>query len=388
MIAQTTTCGYTGSLSILHGGQRPCQSGAFFMPAMGNYLSLVGVETRHTIPERGNRDAATMKAESAPDRPHKGGLSQFSWRPVMANQSIIASAIPESFSFENYTIRAVSKDGEEWFVAEDVCSVLGLTNPSMALKALDDDEYSKFNLGNSGRGNPNVNIINESGLYALILRSRKPEAKRFRKWVTSEVLPAIRKTGAYSLTITKAQQGELATLIAERFPSGKDRPYAWSRFNNHFRLSSYKDLSASRFEEACEYIKQMPEQIPALPRPTVNLLDKDYFAQVRNIANKFIDDWSRVHKGEDVHPTLTIPDDVLAGIVAQQLSRQNFRLYVDYSGHLNVDAIPNKSPYEGLAEAIEDRGNIGLSDETIREIGRACVNALAYRAQSRKGGEK
>ena len=81
MLAQTTTCGYTESLSILHVGQRPCQSGAFFMPAMGNYLSLVGVETRHTIPERGNRDAATMKAESAPDRPHKGGLSQFSWRP-------------------------------------------------------------------------------------------------------------------------------------------------------------------------------------------------------------------------------------------------------------------------------------------------------------------
>jgi len=128
----------------------------------------------------------------------------------------------------------------------------------------------------------------------------------------------------------------------------------------------------------------MPEQMPALPRPSVNLLDKDYFAQVRDIANKFIDDWSRVHKGEDVHPTLTIPDDVLAGIVAQQLSRQNFRLYVDYAGHLNVDAIPNKSPYEGLAQAIADPGNIGLTDEVIEEIGAACVKALAYRAQQRK----
>ena len=185
-------------------------------------------------------------------------------------------------------------------------------------------------------------------------------------------------------TITKEQQGELSTLFAERFPSGKDRPYAWSRFNNHFRLASYKDLPANRFEEACEYIKTMPEQMPALPRPAVNLLDKDYFAQVRDIANKFIDDWSRVHKGEDVHPTLTIPDDVLAGIVAQQLSRQNFRLYVDYSGHLNVDAIPNKSPYEGLAQAIADPGNIGLTDEVIEEICAACVKALAYRAQQRK----
>ena len=387
MLAQTTTCGYTESLSILHGGQRPCQSGAFFMPAMGNYLSLVGVETRHTIPERGNRDAATMKAESAPDRPHKGGLSQFSWRPVMANQSIATSVA--SFSFENFSVRAINRNGEIWFVAADVGGVLGLGNVRSSLALLDDDESAVHSMDirseNGVVQKREVNIINESGLYALILRSRKPEAKRFRKWVTSEVLPAIRKTGTYSLTISKAQQGELATLIAERFPSGKDRPYAWSRFNNHFRLASYKDLPSSRFEEACEYIKQMPEQMAALPRPAVNLLDKDYFAHVRNIANKFIDDWSRVHKGEDVHPTLTIPDDVLAGIVAQQLSRQNFRLYVDYSGHLNVDAIPNKSPYEGLAEAIEDKGNIGLSDETIREIGRACVNALAYRAQIRKG---
>lgn len=185
-------------------------------------------------------------------------------------------------------------------------------------------------------------------------------------------------------TITKEQQGELATLIAERFPSGKDRPYAWSRFNNHFRLASYKDLPSSRFDEACEYIKTMPEQMPALPRPAVNLLDKDYFAKVRDIAIKFADDWERVGKGEDIHPTLTIPDDVLAGIVAQQLSRQNFRLYVDYAGHLHVDAIPNKSPYEGLAEAIADPGNIGLKDEVIEEIGAACVKALAYRAQQSK----
>lgn len=185
-------------------------------------------------------------------------------------------------------------------------------------------------------------------------------------------------------TITKEQQGELSTLIAERFPSGKDRPYAWRRFNNHFRLASYKDLPSSRFDEACEYIKTMPEQMPALPRPAVNLLDKDYFAKVREIAIKFADDWSRVHKGEDVHPTLTIPEDVLAGIVAQQLSKHNFRLCVDYAGSLSVEAVPDKSPYEGLAQAIADPGNIGLTDDVIEEIGAACVKALAYRAQQRK----
>ena len=75
---------------------------------------------------------------------------------------------------------------------------------------------------------------------------------------------------------------------------------------------------------------------------------------------------------------------MLAGIVAQQLSRQNFRLYVDYAGQLHVAPIPNKSPYEELAEAIADQGNIGLPDDTIQKIGEACVKALAYRAQQRK----
>lgn len=148
----------------------------------------------------------------------------------------------------------------------------------------------------------------------------------------------------------------------------------------------------ARTHVAKEFRKWVLDVLDRETKADINLLQPDYFAKVRDIAIKFADDWVRVGKGEDVHPTLTIPDDVLAGIIAQQLSRQNFRLYVDYAGRLMVDAIPNKSPYEGLAEAIEDKGNIGLSDETIREIGRACVNALAYRAQSRKaritGGKK
>ena len=275
-----------------------------------------------------------------------------------------------------------------------MCESLGLVNSRKAIANLRECERCHLKLQRGG----SLNLINESGLYTLILRCdaairEGTDAFKFRVKVTDEILPSLREHGFYAVqnrTISKAQQGELATLIAERFPSGKDRPYAWSRFNNHFRLASYKDLPASRFEEACEYIKTMPEQMPALPRPAVNLLDKDYFAKVRDIAIKFADDWVRVGKGEDVHPTLTIPDEVLAGIIAQQISRQNFRLYVDYAGHLNVDAIPNKSPYEGLAEAIADPGNIGLPDDTIQKIGEACVKALAYRAQSRKkaGGKK
>ncbi|KVN28955.1 hypothetical protein WJ63_11485 [Burkholderia pyrrocinia] len=96
-------------------------------------------------------------------------------------------------------LRVVEIDGESWFVAKDVCAALSIGDPSMAMARLEADEKAQFNLGNSagGRGNPNVNIVSESGLYALILRSRKPEAKAFRKWVTSEVLPSIRKHGMY-----------------------------------------------------------------------------------------------------------------------------------------------------------------------------------------------
>ena len=105
------------------------------------------------------------------------------------------------FQFQSNTVRAITIDGEIWFVAADVCAVLGLTNITMALKALDEDEAALSNVEvrseNGVVQKREVNIINESGLYALILRSRKPEAKRFRKWVTSEVLPSIRKTGQY-----------------------------------------------------------------------------------------------------------------------------------------------------------------------------------------------
>lgn len=91
-------------------------------------------------------------------------------------------------------IRTVVIDEEPWFVAKDVCDILGIINPTDALnKSLEQFERSRFNLGRQGE----VNIINESGFYTLVIRSRKPIAKPFRIWVTSEVLPQIRKTGGY-----------------------------------------------------------------------------------------------------------------------------------------------------------------------------------------------
>ncbi|HHB1882714.1 TPA: BRO family protein [Bacillus cereus] len=90
-------------------------------------------------------------------------------------------------------VRTVVKGEDVWFVAKDVCEVLEIKNTTQAMQKLDPEERTMFNIGRQGE----TNIINESGLYSLIMTSRKPQAKAFKKWVTSEVLPSIRKHGAY-----------------------------------------------------------------------------------------------------------------------------------------------------------------------------------------------
>lgn len=107
------------------------------------------------------------------------------------------------FDFDGNDVRALTRDGEAWFVLADVCRVLEIGNPSMAAARLDDDEKHTLSSIEGGKINglgtvgAMPTIINESGLYSLVLTSRKPEAKRFKKWITSEVIPAIRKTGGY-----------------------------------------------------------------------------------------------------------------------------------------------------------------------------------------------
>lgn len=96
-------------------------------------------------------------------------------------------------------LRTIVKEGEPWFVAIDVCKALEVSNPTVAVSRLDGDEVAKFNLGSlSGESN----IVSESGLYSLALGSRKPQAKPFKRWVTHEVIPSIRKHGAYATPAT------------------------------------------------------------------------------------------------------------------------------------------------------------------------------------------
>lgn len=124
--------------------------------------------------------------------------------------------VPQVFESSEFgTIRAMrGEDGEPWFVAKDVCNALKLSNVTVALQRLDDDERAKFNLGRQG----DTNVVNEAGLYTLILGSKKKEAHAFKRWVTHEVLPALRRDGAY---VASSGDEDDATLMARALLAAK-----------------------------------------------------------------------------------------------------------------------------------------------------------------------
>lgn len=104
----------------------------------------------------------------------------------------------QKFQFETLPLNVIDKAGEPWFIAKEVCEILEISNYRDAVSKLDDDEKGVGKTDTLG-GEQETNIISESGLYTLIIRSNKPNARKFRKWVTGIVLPSIRKTGGYAL---------------------------------------------------------------------------------------------------------------------------------------------------------------------------------------------
>ncbi|WP_337082336.1 P22AR C-terminal domain-containing protein [Escherichia coli] len=181
------------------------------------------------------------------------------------------------FKFGDSEIRVINKCGEPWFVAKDVCDALNLTNSRKALTALDDDEKGvtlSYTLG----GEQNLSIVSESGMYTLVLRCRDAVNKgsvphKFRKWVTAEVLPSIRKTGSYGNTlkakkalpgkITTEQQEAIKQLIMSRGQSLPKEKQAkamitmWSSLKSHFGCS-YKEISEEQFTEALSLAARVP----------------------------------------------------------------------------------------------------------------------------------
>lgn len=142
------------------------------------------------------------------------------------------------FSYNSSEVRTVMRDGKPWFCLVDVCRVLDLSSPHKVAERLDRDELTGIKVRSGGQTRE-MTFINESGLYSVILRSDKPEAKPFRKWVTSDVLPTIRKTGGYGVDGTKAALAE-AKLNNSRARVAS----AWMKISKENPVSSYKQVCA------------------------------------------------------------------------------------------------------------------------------------------------
>ena len=126
----------------------------------------------------------------------------------------------------NASVRIIERDDQPWFVAKDVCEALTIQNTTQALDRLDDDEKGVCQIYTLG-GQQTINIVSESGLYALILRSDKPAAKAFRKWVTSEVLPSLRKDGFYASRLSPGDRELLALEYGLKAAKLRDDARYW-----------------------------------------------------------------------------------------------------------------------------------------------------------------
>lgn len=191
----------------------------------------------------------------------------------------------EIFNNEEFgQIRTIVIDGEPWFVAVDVCNVLEIKNPSDALnKQLEDFERARFNLGRQGE----ANIISESGFYTLVLRSRKPIAKPFRIWVTSEVLPSIRKTGSYIAT----QSDKVETMLEDM---GCNMKVVYAQINNMENMLGEQTEKLNQVVDNMTLTTRQQQRIYKAAKDRINQLlggahSKEYKA---NSKGYFINLWN------------------------------------------------------------------------------------------------
>ena len=177
-----------------------------------------------------------------------------------------------SYTFHNTKIHAVIIESEIFFRATELAIVLGYKNPRQALAShVDKEDVQKLDTPTKG-GNQKVSYVNESGMYALILGSEKTEAKQFKKWVTSEVLPSIRKTGSYSLTLNKRQQYLIRQAVLDNVAETANTFHSvYKKLYTRFNVYRYQDILAKDFDEAIELLGGVVNPIDNLPvLPNIN----------------------------------------------------------------------------------------------------------------------
>lgn len=188
-------------------------------------------------------------------------------------------SIPACFSFENSKVRTLGTPDLPLFVAIDVASALGFQKPSNAVSQhVDPEDIVKAEITDSMGRTQTVNCVTESGLYALIFGSKLESAKRFKRWVTSEVLPAIRRTGRYetdqSALITTTEQYEIRKAIKSRAKnSSVHYQTVYNALYDYFKIASYKDLRHDQMKAALALIETctLKPQLsaPAIPEGSI-----------------------------------------------------------------------------------------------------------------------
>ena len=202
----------------------------------------------------------------------------------------------QHFNFNQNAIQVINKNGEAWFVASEIAAMFGYRDSHNLTRILDDDEADTHNMSirseNGIKQSRTVTIINESGFYHAAFKSRKPEVRPFRKWVTSEVLPAIRKTGGYQIgqkTTADDRTGLRQAVAALVGRKGIDYSSAYSMIHQRFNVEAIEDIPAEKLSEAVAYVhaltlhtgltgevidrEPLPAPQPALPISSNTLYD-------------------------------------------------------------------------------------------------------------------
>lgn len=182
------------------------------------------------------------------------------------------------FSFENASVRTIGSSESPLFVAIDVAKALGYSQPAKSVNdRVDAEDLVKAEIDTKG-GKQTVNCVNESGLYALIFGSKLPSAKRFKRWVTTEVLPAIRKSGKYEcpmkpdLQLTEAQAHTIMSEVAKRAKNvGAHYQTIYRALKARYQVTKYTHILQKDFDDAVRFIREVdlrvPEAVPFEPEP-------------------------------------------------------------------------------------------------------------------------
>ena len=181
------------------------------------------------------------------------------------------------FSFENSQVRTFGTADNPLFVFSDVCAVLQHSNHNKALGMVDPEDVSKMEITDSKGRKQTVNCVNESGLYALIFKSRLESAKRFKRWVTNEVLPAIRKQGRYECpaqaqlpapTLTEQQAYAIMSKVAMRAKrDGAKYQTIYRALKARYQVTKYTNIPRDKFDDAIEFICTVDLRTPEVPEP-------------------------------------------------------------------------------------------------------------------------